>query len=150
MDLWPRRLLVYLNARRVAHNDIKAWTKRFTPPVCALMPDKLPDPAANALNQANFANLSRMLLENQMVSFKARAMRVQFSSDSLRVQVALAPWGQESPPGAGMMIYPTSSSVSLLVGAVFLIDPFPEFATPQQSGRTNQPSAVTGQGSHQV
>jgi hypothetical protein len=55
MDLWPRRLLVYLNARRVAHNDIDAWTKRFTPPVCALMPDKLPDPAANALNQANFA-----------------------------------------------------------------------------------------------
>ena len=48
------------------------------------------------------------------------------------------------------MIYPTSSSVSLLVGAVFLIDPFPDFATPQQSGRTNQPNAVTGQGSHQV
>jgi hypothetical protein len=150
MDLWPRRLLVYLNARRVAHNDIKAWTKRFTPPVCALMPDKLPDPAANALNQANFANLSRMLLENQMVSSKSRALRVQISRDSLRFQVALAPWGQESPPGAGMMIYPTSSSVSLLVGAVFLIDPFPEFATPQQSGRANQPSAVAGQASHQV
>jgi len=32
------------------------------------MPDKLPDPAANALNQAAFANLSRMLLENQIVS----------------------------------------------------------------------------------
>jgi hypothetical protein len=123
MDLWPRRLLVYLNARRVAHNDIKAWTKRFATPVCALMPDKLSDPAANALNQANFATLSRMLLENQMV--------------------ALAPWGQESPSGAGMMIYPTSSSVSLLVGAVFLIDPFPEFATPQRSDSANQSSAVT-------
>ena len=147
MDLWPRRLLVYLNARRVAHNDIKAWTKRFTPPVCTLMPDKLPDPAANALNQANFANLSRMLLENQMVSSKACPMRVRFSMDSLHVQVALAPWGQETPPGAGMMIYPTSSSVSLLVGAVFLIDPFPEFATPQ---RANQSSAVAGQASHQV
>ncbi len=72
MDLWPRRLIVYLNAHRVAHNDIKAWIKRYTPPVCALMPDKLSDPAANALNQANFANLSRMLLENQMVSFQAR------------------------------------------------------------------------------
>ncbi|KAH9050276.1 hypothetical protein EDB84DRAFT_595158 [Lactarius hengduanensis] len=128
MDLWPRRLIVYLNARRVAHDDIKAWTKRYTPPVCALMPDKLPDPAANALNQANFANLSRMLLENQML--------------------ALAPWGQESLPGAGMMIYPTTSSVSLLVGAVFLIGPFPEFATPQQSGRANPSSAITGQASH--
>jgi hypothetical protein len=76
---------VYLNARRVAHNDIKAWTKRFATPVCALMPDKLSDPAANALNQANFATLSRMLLENQMVSSKSRALRVQISRDSLRV-----------------------------------------------------------------
>ncbi|KAH9010021.1 hypothetical protein EDB85DRAFT_1337380 [Lactarius pseudohatsudake] len=124
MDLWPRRFLVYLNARPVAHDDIEAWTKRYTPPVCALMPDMLPDPTANALNQANFANLSHMLLENQMV--------------------ALA----QSPPGAGMMIYLTSSSVSLLVGAVFFIGPFPEFATPQQSGRANPSSAVTGQASH--
>lgn len=35
------------------------------------MPDKLPDSAANALNQAHFANLSRMLLDNQIVSFSA-------------------------------------------------------------------------------
>ena len=35
------------------------------------MPDELPDPAANALNQANFANLRRMLLDNQTVSFSA-------------------------------------------------------------------------------
>jgi hypothetical protein len=35
------------------------------------MADKLPDPAANTLNQANFANLSRMLLENQIVSLSA-------------------------------------------------------------------------------
>ena len=138
MDLWPRRFLVYLNARRVAHNDIKAWTKRFTPPVCTLMPDKLPDPAANALNQANFANLSRMLLENQMVSSKAHAMRDRFSMDLPHVQVALAPWSQESPPGAGMMIYPTSSSVSLLVVAVFLIGPFPEFATQQFQSRSSR------------
>jgi hypothetical protein len=38
------------------------------------MADKLPDPAANALNQANFANLSRMLLDNQIVSFSACLM----------------------------------------------------------------------------
>jgi hypothetical protein len=68
MDLWPRRFNVFLSARRVQHNDVKTWVKRYTPPVCALMPDKLSDPAANAVNQANFANLCRMLLENQMVS----------------------------------------------------------------------------------
>jgi hypothetical protein len=68
MDLWPKRFYVYLGARRAPHNDVKAWVKRYTPPICALMPDKLPDPAANTMNQANFANLSRMLLENQIVS----------------------------------------------------------------------------------
>jgi hypothetical protein len=71
MDLWPRRFYVYLGARRTPHNDIKAWVKRYAPPISALMADKLPDPAANTLNQANFANLSRMLLENQIVSLSA-------------------------------------------------------------------------------
>jgi hypothetical protein len=68
MDLWPRRFYVYLGARRTPHNDIKGWVKRYAPPICALMADKLPDPAANGLNQTNFANLSRMLLDNQIVS----------------------------------------------------------------------------------
>lgn len=71
MDLWPRSFYVYLGAGRTPHNEVKGWVKRYAPPICALMPDKLPDPAANALNQANFANLSRMLLDNQIVSFSA-------------------------------------------------------------------------------
>jgi hypothetical protein len=71
MDLWPRRFYVYLGAGRTPHNEVKGWVKRYAPPICALMPDKLPDSAANALNQANFANLSRMLLDNQIVSFSA-------------------------------------------------------------------------------
>jgi hypothetical protein len=71
MDLWPRRFYVYLGARRTPHDDIKAWVKRYAPPICSLMADKLPDPAANALNHANFANLSRMLLDNQIVSHSA-------------------------------------------------------------------------------
>jgi len=71
MDLWPRRFYVYLGAGRTPHNEVEGWVKRYAPPICALMPDKLPDPAANALNQANFANLSRMLLDNQIVSFSS-------------------------------------------------------------------------------
>jgi hypothetical protein len=71
IDLWPRRFYVYLGARRIQPNDIKAWVKRYAPPICALMPDRLPDPTANGLNQAAFANLSRMLLENQFVSLGA-------------------------------------------------------------------------------
>jgi hypothetical protein len=68
MDLWPGRFYVYLGSRRTPHNDIKAWVKRYAPPICALMADKLPDPTANALNQATFNNLSRMLLDSQIVS----------------------------------------------------------------------------------
>jgi len=128
MDLWPRRFYVYLGAGRTPHNEVKGWVKRYTPPICALMPDKLPDSAANALNQANFANLCRMLLDNQIL--------------------ALAPWGLDNLPGAGMMIYPTSSSSSLLVGAVFLSGPFPEFAAyQQQPARTNPSNPVMGQSS---
>lgn len=68
MDLWPARFYVYLGSRRTPHNDIKAWVKRYVPPISALMADKLPDPTANALNQATFNNLSRMLLDSQIVS----------------------------------------------------------------------------------
>ena len=70
MDLWPGRFYVYLGTRRTPHNDINAWVKHYALPICALMADKLPDPAtkANALNQATFNNLSRMLLDSQIVS----------------------------------------------------------------------------------
>ncbi|KAF8483496.1 hypothetical protein DFH94DRAFT_313699 [Russula ochroleuca] len=129
MDLWPRRFYVYLGSRRIPPNDIKAWVKRYPPPICALMADKLPDPTANALNQTNFANLSRMVLEGQMLG--------------------LAPWGLDNLPGAGMMIYPTSSSSSLLVGAIFLTGPFPDFATyQQQPARPNPQNPVLGSSSH--
>ena len=47
----------------------------------------------------------------------------------------MSPWGVDNLPGAGIMIYPTSSSPSLLVGAVFF-GPFPDFAMyRQQLGR---------------
>jgi hypothetical protein len=87
MDLWPERFYVYLGSRRTPHNDvevwvkrnappicvlmadddIKAWVERYAPPISVLMADKLPDPTANALNQAAFDNLSRMLLDSRIV-----------------------------------------------------------------------------------
>jgi hypothetical protein len=62
----------------------------------------------------------------------------------------MAPWGMENLPGAGIMIYPTSSSQSLLVGAVFLSLPFPEFAVYQQSGRPNPVMGQASTSQHQV
>ncbi|KAI0002565.1 hypothetical protein BJV74DRAFT_607650 [Russula compacta] len=129
IDLWPRRFYVYLGGRRTPHNDINAWVKRYAPPICALMADKLPDPAANESNQVTFTNLSRMLLDNQIL--------------------AMAPWGVDNLPGAGMMVYPTSSSPLLLVGAVFLSGPFPDFAAyQQQPARSNPSNPALGQSSH--
>ena len=83
MDLWPGRFYVYLGSRRTPHNDIKAWVKRYAPPICALMADKLPDPTANALNQATFNNLSRMLLDSQIVSPCTFSSLVTFKVDYL-------------------------------------------------------------------
>ena len=42
-------------------------------------------------------------------------------------QVALAPWHHGQIPGAGIIIYPAQNSSALLVGAVLLSSPFPEF-----------------------
>jgi hypothetical protein len=146
MDLWPRRFYVYLGSRRTPHNDIKTWVKRYAPPICALMADKLPDPAANALNQATFANLSRMLLDNQIVSPCTRSSPGTFKVTHTIRKLAMSPWGLDTLPGAGMMIYPTSSSPSLLVGAIFLFGPFPDFATYQQ--QPARPNPQLGSSSH--
>lgn len=146
MDLWPRRFYVYLGSSRTPHNDIKTWVKRYAPPICALMADKLPDPAANALNQATFANLSRMLLDNQIVSPCARSYSGTFKVTHAVRKLAMSPWGLDTLPGAGMMIYPTSSSPSLLVGAIFLFGPFPDFATYQQ--QPARPNPQLGSSSH--
>jgi hypothetical protein len=44
------------------------------------MADNLLDPTADALNRTNFANLSRMLLDNQIVSLSACFERSQCPS----------------------------------------------------------------------
>jgi len=83
------------------------------------MPNRLRDPNATTVNQANFRSFSRILFENQMV--------------------ALAPWYGRIP-GAGIIIYPTQNSTALLVGAIFLSSPFPEFvAHPGQLSHASVP-----------
>ncbi|ETW78220.1 hypothetical protein HETIRDRAFT_242372, partial [Heterobasidion irregulare TC 32-1] len=115
MDLWPSHLYVYLSQRRATLHDVSDWVRRNNPPVCAFMPDRLSDPAANLANSARFTTFSRLLYDNQMVAF--------------------APWNApDRLPGAGVMIYPTPSSSSLLVGALFLSGNFPDFVTYSQQG----------------
>ena len=42
-------------------------------------------------------------------------------------QVGISSWGSDDIPGAGVIIFPAQNSNSLLVGALFLTDPFPAF-----------------------
>ncbi|KAI0067009.1 hypothetical protein BV25DRAFT_1897250 [Artomyces pyxidatus] len=134
-DLWPRKFYLYLGQRQISAPDVSAWAKRSRLPVCTFMPDRHPDPQINATNQASFAWLSRHLLSNSLVAF--------------------APWnmpgGQTNTPGAGIMLYATPSTSSLLVGVIFLSHDFPEFVTgrhdviPRQSYQA--PGAPSSYGS---
>jgi hypothetical protein len=42
-------------------------------------------------------------------------------------QVAIAPWGTNLFPGAGIIIYPAQNSSAILVGALFFVNAFPSF-----------------------
>ncbi|THH14573.1 hypothetical protein EW146_g5771 [Bondarzewia mesenterica] len=115
MDLWPSHLYVYFSQRRITLPDVATWVRRNSPPVCAFMPDRLSDPAANSANQARFTTFSRLLQDNEVVAY--------------------APWNvPDRLLGAGIMMYPTPSSSSLLVGALFLSGNFPDFVTYSQQG----------------
>lgn len=46
-------------------------------------------------------------------------------------KIAIAPWAaHDRLPGGGIIIYPAQNSSALLVGAIFLTSPFPEFVMP--------------------
>ncbi|KAG6853355.1 hypothetical protein C0991_005029 [Blastosporella zonata] len=105
-DLWPSEFFTRITQRPVL-KDLQAWVKRHAPPLCTFMPERHRDPNINAVNQTTFRSLSRILFENQTV--------------------AVASWGTADIPGAGIIIFPAQNSSSLLVGALFLSDPFPLF-----------------------
>lgn len=104
---WPRQFFVHVMNDRSILRDVQAWVKQFTPPLCTFLPDRLRETNTHAVNQANFRSLSRILFENQTV--------------------AIAPWGTDAFPGAGLIIYPAQHSSALLVGALFLYSAFPDF-----------------------
>ncbi|KAA1472397.1 hypothetical protein DENSPDRAFT_179522 [Dentipellis sp. KUC8613] len=126
MDLWPGHLYVYLSQRRAGLQDIVSWVAHHSPPVCTFMPDNHPDPAYTTANHGNFLSFSQLLLDNQMVAF--------------------APWNApDRLPGAGIMIYPTPTSGSVLVGAMFLSGPFPNFITFSQQSSASGSSIQSPQ-----
>ncbi|KAJ8509447.1 hypothetical protein ONZ45_g8385 [Pleurotus djamor] len=125
MDLWPTQFFArILHEQPNLLHDLQAWIRRNNPPLCTFMADRLRDPNANTVNQANFRSLSRVLFETQTV--------------------AIAAWNTDKIDGAGMIIYPSPNSSALLVGALFLYTPFPDFIlspAPVSPGSLVSPSA---------
>ncbi|KIY44140.1 hypothetical protein FISHEDRAFT_8650, partial [Fistulina hepatica ATCC 64428] len=112
MDLWPQVFSAHCLAYELpVLRPVQEWVRRHQPPICTFMSDRLRDPNENAVNNTTFRSLSRLLYENQTV--------------------ALSPWPDHSRfPGAGIIIFPTENTSSLLIGAMFLASPFPDFVAP--------------------
>ncbi|KAJ3558279.1 hypothetical protein NM688_g1018 [Phlebia brevispora] len=88
--------------------EVHDWIKVNTPPMCVFMADRLPEAAAHAANTAQFEAIAGALLQNQFV--------------------AIAPWNvPDRITGAGIILFPTTTSRSILVGALFLNSNFPDF-----------------------
>ncbi|PFH48965.1 hypothetical protein AMATHDRAFT_86763 [Amanita thiersii Skay4041] len=107
MDLWPYQLFAHMTYDKPILRDVLAWIRQNNPPCCTFIPTQVADGNSNTVNQTNFRSLSRILFESQTV--------------------ALAYWGVDTIPGAGMIIYPAQNSSVMLVGALFLYGPFPDF-----------------------
>ncbi|KAJ7697625.1 hypothetical protein B0H17DRAFT_868636, partial [Mycena rosella] len=105
---WPSQFFAHLAHGRPILREVRAWIQQHNPPISTFMPDRLPDPDTNVVNQTTFRSLSRLLFENQIV--------------------AIAHWGTNNFPGGGIIIVPAEHSSALLVAALFFTQ-FPDIIT---------------------
>ncbi|KAJ7099947.1 hypothetical protein B0H15DRAFT_998607 [Mycena belliarum] len=97
---WPPQFFAYLAHGQPILREVRAWIQQHAPPISTFMPDRLPDPDTNVVNQTTFRSLSRLLFEHQIV--------------------AVAHWGPDSAfSGGGLIIIPAEHSSALLVAALF-------------------------------
>ncbi|OBZ67301.1 hypothetical protein A0H81_12520 [Grifola frondosa] len=97
VQFWPAHLNVQVVNREGILQQVHDWLRQLQYPLprCMFMPDRLADQAATQANHANFELLSRRLIENQII--------------------AIASWGvPDRLSGAGVLLYPASSSGALL------------------------------------
>lgn len=139
----------------MSSRDITVMMQRQSVPLCAFMPDRLPDPNAHSANQKHFHTLSQMLSRNNLVSLKVyRIMEsyreILFAHPHLIRQVAFAPFDTNNRRGPGVLIFSVSTPAdSLLAGAVLmtpdLLDTITSGGTPPQPGASSpyQQATVT-------
>ncbi|KAK7680222.1 hypothetical protein QCA50_016731 [Cerrena zonata] len=108
VELWPSRFDVQIIRQTPLLQEVQAWVRANTPPMCMFMPARVAEGEGHKTNQAGFEAFAAMLAENQLV--------------------AIVPWNApDRLSGGGIIIFPTRASRALLVGAVFLHVPFPDF-----------------------
>lgn len=59
---------MYITRPACRLSDLQDWVRRHKPPVCMFMPDRLPDVNVSKVNEGKFRSLSRLMIENQVVS----------------------------------------------------------------------------------
>ncbi|KAJ7599129.1 hypothetical protein C8J56DRAFT_1158139 [Mycena floridula] len=122
------------STRIIQLDTMHAWLAQYQQqsqqslPMVTFIPDRLRDPNAQQVNLAHFRNLSRVLWESRTV--------------------AMVPWNTPTGTGTinfgsssgGILIYPAQNSSTLLVGAVFIDQPFPDLATASPSPSLTSPT----------
>lgn len=68
IDLWPKQFNVYLTRQSCRLSDIQAWLRTHGTPLCMFMPDRHGSGPASQSNDANFRQLARTMMDNQVVS----------------------------------------------------------------------------------
>ncbi|KAF9478956.1 hypothetical protein BDN70DRAFT_807833 [Pholiota conissans] len=106
---WPSTFYVRVLHDQPVLGEFRNWMKTYIPPLplCTFMPNRLRDVNLNTVNHTNFRSLSTFLYENQVI--------------------AVASWAPDTFHGAGMIIYPSSNSSAVLIGALFFDTSFPSF-----------------------
>ncbi|ESK89403.1 hypothetical protein Moror_16178 [Moniliophthora roreri MCA 2997] len=135
-ELWPPALVFSISAPFALpilgqlQNYLNA--RPGTVQLVTFLPERLRDPNTNTVNQSNFRNLARVLFESLSVavmSFSIPSPRTPPSSSS----------SDTSAQGGGMLIFPVANSSAMLLGAVFMGQPFPDFVYAAQSPHQSLP-----------
>ncbi|KAK7027325.1 hypothetical protein VNI00_015288 [Paramarasmius palmivorus] len=140
-ELWPPALVFSISAPYAlpifAQLQNYLNSRQGSVQLVTFLPERLRDPNTNTVNQTNFRNLSRLLWDKQLVavmSFSIPSPRTPSSTSS----------SDTSAPGGGMLIFPVANSSAMLLGAVFMGQPFPDFVYTAQSPHPTLPPTMSG------
>ncbi|KAK1230585.1 hypothetical protein PQX77_006322 [Marasmius sp. AFHP31] len=130
-ELWPQTLIFSITAPNAVpiYAQLQNYleTKPASVSLATFLPERQRDNDATAVNQTKFRTLSRLLWDRQLVAV------VSFPLPSQGPSPPNSPSGPSAGSGAGLLIYPVPTSTAMLLGAVFIAEPFPDFVYSAQN-----------------